>query len=692
MKRLICCGMVVLAAFAVMGATQVRTLNDWIGALGGADEQARIEARQMLPRFGVDAVPGVLGLLSNSDAKVWWAAMRVLEDIANMSGAPGHDADRAAMTGYFMRLIAPEQPQEMKVRGLRLLPLVVPEGYDVTSIAALLAGDPVIREKARAALREINTTEAALALAGALAGADPEFQAALLDALALMNKAAALPQVLPMLESTAPAVRAAAARAIAWTGDPQYQPKLLAVYQNADDLTRHDAGDALVRHGYAMGKQGGHWNETVNAFNAYIDLFTDPVLKSAAIVGLGAYGDETAVARIEAVIAGEGGRAYEPAAMEAFAGGQGANFSRALVREFPNFSAELQPGLLALFGRRQDALFLDTLLTAAKSEDAVIRSAAMSGLAASGLPGAVPALVEYAQSCTGEERAGAVDQLRRLAEKFRKSGDKDAAGRIFLGLYQLADTDELKAYALDGMKQFPTSEAFDVISKSISEEELATLPVGTLAGIAKALYDAGRPEEGARLIEKIIPRMTAADTTREAMQYLAGVEGMSDRLGFVRAWRIVGPFPWLFAEGFTKANIGEPNVDLNATYPSGDKTLAWQSRETGDVLGLVDLMGMYGEQAGKTAYAYAEIAVPEAKDVVVRTGSDDGIKVWLNGQSIIENNIDRGCAPDQDQGAGRLQAGVNSILVQVTQILGGWNFCLRLTQPDGAPLAFERVE
>jgi len=72
-------------------------------------------------------------------------------------------------------------------------------------------------------------------------------------------------------------------------------------------------------------------------------------------------------------------------------------------------------------------------------------------------------------------------------------------------------------------------------------------------------------------------------------------------------------------------------------------------------------------------------------------GSDDGIKVWVNGDVIHENNIDRGTLLDQDQAPAKFRAGKNAILVQVTQNTGGWDFCVRLTRPDGAVLPFTPV-
>lgn len=669
-----------------------RKLDELISGLGGADEAVRVVARQLLPRYGAEAVPKLLPLVVRDEADIWWAAMRVLEDIINEVGVPGREAERIEVTAELMSLVAPDQPDAVKQRGLRLLPRAVPESYDVAPMAALLTAEPILREKARAALRETGTTQAAIALCNAVPAAEPAFQAALIDAIGRMQKTETLPTIIAALDSPDPSVRAAAARAVAWTGDPQYLPKLIALYQNADAITRWDAGDALIRHAHAMGKKGGQWQQTINAFTAYVDLFTDLVLRSGAIAGLGAYGDETIVPKVLAVLAEEKGRDFEPAALAAFDALRGVGEDKALLDAFPKVSTEMQISLLGIFGRKHNAEFLPLLDAQTKSEDASLKQAALEALVQSALPGAMDTLVAYAKECPADERPAASDRLKHMAEVFRHSGEKEAAGKAFLGIYGVAETDELRLYALDGLKQFPIPEAFDVIMNAIESDEFAQLPVGTLAGIAKAMFDAERPEDANKVIDALMPKVTTPEGVREALQYLGSVADFGVRLGLVNTWSLVGPFPMRFDEAFTKIAIGEPNIDRTATYSADDKTLTWITYETQHPWGLIDLMGLFGDGENLTAYAYTEVAVPEAVDAEVRCGSDDGIKVWVNGAAVHENNMDRGSDLDQDQAPVHLQAGVNSILVQVSQHAGGWNFCLRLTNTDGAPLPFDLVK
>ena len=91
-----------------------------------------------------------------------------------------------------------------------------------------------------------------------------------------------------------------------------------------------------------------------------------------------------------------------------------------------------------------------------------------------------------------------------------------------------------------------------------------------------------------------------------------------------------------------------------------------------------------GEQ--RVAYARTWIYSPKAQPARFEFGSDDGLKVWLNGDLVHAKNIARGITPNEDKFNVSLREGWNAILIKVTQNNQGWGFCARLVSPDGAPL------
>ena len=74
--------------------------------------------------------------------------------------------------------------------------------------------------------------------------------------------------------------------------------------------------------------------------------------------------------------------------------------------------------------------------------------------------------------------------------------------------------------------------------------------------------------------------------------------------------------------------------------------------------------------------SYALITLESATDqfgVPMRVGSDDAIKVWLNGEVVHNNPIDRGANDFQDKFNVDLKAGDNLLLVKVSEREGRWS-------------------
>ena len=683
-----------LLACGVSAVAVATTLDERLDALAGGDEQARATARQMLPREGVEAVPRLVALLAHEDQAVWNAARNVLSDVANEVCVPGREDDRAFVTDCLMTLLDAEQPLEIKQRGLRLLPVVIPEGYSVRPMAVLL-GDPELREKARAALEKTGTREAARALCKALRKADPDFQYALLNSLGRIEDPGSIRSVRAMTRDDNPRVRAAAVRALAWTGDPDHLEAARAVRAAAEADTEFEAADALIRLTDAVARQGGDRCACTAVYREILETASLPALQAAAIVGLVRYGHGTVAGDVLAALEGDNGRELEASALAAFQNLDDPAAYPLLLEVYSDASPGMRPAMLGILGRKQDARFLPLLQDAAASDDAPLRHAALDALGDSRLPEGVDTLAVAAERGDADDKAVAADNLRRLAAAFREDGNRQAAGAAFLGLYRASEAAEARAEALEGIIQCPIPETLDVILGAVDAGDLGDQADAALGSLARTLFEAGRTDEAERALSRLLAHANSTEAVRgllEMDRVAGGIPDLARRLGVVASWSLVGPFPWESSEGFGRININEPNVDPTAEYEVAGKTLRWHTHATKDPGGMFDLGGLMGGGSNVTAYGLAEIEVPEAVDAVVRVGSDDGVKVWVNGEAVHEHNVDRGAALDDDQAPARLKAGKNTLLVQITQGGGGWGFCLRLTRPDGVPVAFTMAQ
>ena len=94
----------------------------------------------------------------------------------------------------------------------------------------------------------------------------------------------------------------------------------------------------------------------------------------------------------------------------------------------------------------------------------------------------------------------------------------------------------------------------------------------------------------------------------------------------------------------------------------------------------------YFKTENSVAYLRTKVWSDKKQPVLFELGSDDGIKVWLNKKLVHHNNIMRGHSQGEDITGVTLAKGWNTILIKVTQGIGGWEASLVITDLEGEPL------
>ena len=100
----------------------------------------------------------------------------------------------------------------------------------------------------------------------------------------------------------------------------------------------------------------------------------------------------------------------------------------------------------------------------------------------------------------------------------------------------------------------------------------------------------------------------------------------------------------------------------------------------------VDLWAYYGNPNYCSAYAFAYVYSPTTQTVNMWMGSDDGIKVWVNGTVAWNNDVLRAYVEGQDKTTVSLKAGWNKVLVKSTQGTSLWGFSLKLCDSAGSAI------
>jgi hypothetical protein len=106
----------------------------------------------------------------------------------------------------------------------------------------------------------------------------------------------------------------------------------------------------------------------------------------------------------------------------------------------------------------------------------------------------------------------------------------------------------------------------------------------------------------------------------------------------------------------------------------------------GGAKGIINFIEAIGNTQNAVAYLRATIWSPREQKATLLLGSDDGVKVWLNGKMIHAKNVARGVSPDEDKVPVALREGANELLLKVTNGAGDWGAIVRFAGADGKPL------
>ncbi len=153
-------------------------------------------------------------------------------------------------------------------------------------------------------------------------------------------------------------------------------------------------------------------------------------------------------------------------------------------------------------------------------------------------------------------------------------------------------------------------------------------------------------------------------------------------------WYLLSPFPY----------AGHDQDDLRTPHPPEDELLALGPGDAGPDLERT-WIGKYGVEArwrplgriedtivelrvhgddaldyDATCYLWGTIELGAARSVDMTMGSDDGLRVWLDGRLVHDLDVARGLDPESDRVRFDFHEGVNHVVVKVSNGAGGWGF------------------
>jgi HEAT repeat protein len=480
-------------------------------------------------------------------------------------------------------------------------------------------------------------------LAAAATSRDEAEQKAARQALIALQRGEVGQAMVVQLAVASPAAQGELARALAARAEKSAVPPLLELARSNSESTRKAAMRAL-----SLLADGSH-------LAALVNLLSEASTESARTDVRDVF--ESVVDRAE------GRKKFDVAPLV-----NGLNSSTRATR-----IALLQ--VMALFS---DENVRTAFRTSLKDSDSQIRDAAERSLCATRDAGLLPDLLELARTSTELNlRVLALEGYVRLVRDEASGFDAARRAELLKPAYELAARPEEKRLVLSALSSAPHRESLQLAERALADSTVKSEAEIACAQIAKALV-ASDPDPAVACLRRL-----AADASPTVRTNAQAILRQLDS-----GWLCAGPYRQqgksaqeLFDLAFAPEQAEGSEVKWRRAPGSPDLARA------GEVV-LDAVVG--GEHC--VVYLKTFVHVPTAQPVSLEIGSDDGIKLWVNGELVHVNNAVRGLTPGQDRAKASLREGWNEFRAKITQHTLGCGMTLRVVTADGKTVPGLRID
>ena len=351
-----------------------------------------------------------------------------------------------------------------------------------------------------------------------------------------------------------------------------------------------------------------------------------------------------------------------------------------LLQPLANASSDSRIALLPVCSGLIDPQVRAALRAAIASEEPPVHAAAVRALCDTSDPELLPDVLKIACEAPEENlRMLAIRACVRMTtqEETIKLPLKEQI-EILNKLLATKLTPDQKRVVLAGLGEISDQEALKLVEPMLEDPAIQLEAAKAACKIAAALPYA-QAESAKPALQKVIAKITDAGTKAAAESALKEIEAGAD---YIVAWQAAGPYRQagkdykdLFDMAFPPETPNAEGVKWQALPLGPDRKRPW----------LMDLLKAFGGQQ-RVAYAQTWVHCDQEQPARLELGTDDGVKVWLNHSVVYTNNTFRGLTPAADKVDVTLKAGWNPLLLKVTQLTAGWEFCARFVKPDGSHL------
>lgn len=169
----------------------------------------------------------------------------------------------------------------------------------------------------------------------------------------------------------------------------------------------------------------------------------------------------------------------------------------------------------------------------------------------------------------------------------------------------------------------------------------------------------------------------------------AASERAFDELGYIDAWRVVGPFDNEGKAGFDRTF--EPEAErMQASAPGArfegrERSVAWRTFPDISQYGYISFDAVFRPDTNVCAYAETFVTSDRAQPLTLWLGGGGAIAAWWNGEEVLRDPSYRQPDPDRSVAMVGAHQGLNRLLVKACVTQTTWGFFARLGDVNGAP-------
>jgi hypothetical protein len=323
---------------------------------------------------------------------------------------------------------------------------------------------------------------------------------------------------------------------------------------------------------------------------------------------------------------------------------------------------------------------LATARAAMKDADEPVRDAALRALSDWPSADALDDLLAAA-AATGADQTHKVLALRGCVHVVAAATDRAPAktAELYAKVLALADRPDDKKFVIAGLASVGHADALKLLEPLMSDAAVKAEAQAAAIKIAMVVV-ASDPALAQSTVDKIVAA-PANDGIKDSAT--AAAAKLAQPQDYILAWMLSG--------SYSEKDKSGPEI-FNTAFPpekADAKDVKWRQIVAGKppIVDLAALIG--GEQCA--AYLRTTVIIPAAQAGVLEVGSNDGVKVWLNGKLIHSNNASRALKLAQDKVKINLQAGENPLMVEVVNGATDWETAVRIAGADGKAIQGMRV-